>query len=67
MWALRIVMAQKLLSHRSNLFQRRLMMDLPALLVVDFMVSFDVAIAIWPLWRTHVRLNAQAEQEAAQG
>ena len=67
MWALRIVMAQKLLSHRSNLFQRCRMVDLQALLVVAFMVSFDVAIAIWPLWRTHVRLNAQAEQEAAQG
>jgi NADH:ubiquinone oxidoreductase subunit 4 (subunit M) len=60
-------MVQKLLSHRSNLFQRRRTMDLQALLVVAFMVSFDIAIAIWPLWRAHVRLNAQAEQEAAQG
>jgi hypothetical protein len=57
-------MVQKVLSHRSNLLQRRRTMDLQALLIVAFMVSFDIAIAIWRLWRAHVRLNAQAEQEA---
>jgi hypothetical protein len=65
MWTLRIVMVQKLLSHRLNLLQRRRTMDLQALLIVAFVVSFDIAITIWPLWRAHVRLNAQAEQEAA--
>lgn len=66
-WALRMGMVQKWLSHRSNLFQRRRTLDLQALLGVAFMLSFDRAIALWRLWRAHVRLNAQTEQEAAQG
>jgi hypothetical protein len=67
MWTLRIGMLQKVLSHRSYLFQGRRPMDLQALLVIASMIPFDVGMAIWALRRTHVGFDAQAEQEAAQG
>jgi hypothetical protein len=48
MWTLRIVMLQKVLSHRSYLFQGRRPMDLQALLVLASMIAFDVGMASLP-------------------
>jgi len=61
------VMLHEALSHFTPLLQGSRPMDLQTLLSVAAMVPFDKGIFIWTLSRTDNGLDAQAEQEAAQG
>jgi hypothetical protein len=65
-WTLMIVMVLELLSDTLDLFQTLRPMDVKALFFVASMISLDMSIFLWLMWRAQARFDLDAEQKALQ-
>jgi hypothetical protein len=63
---LMIVMMLELLSDTLDLFQTLRPMDVEALFFVASMISLDMSIFVWLMWRAQARFDLDTEQKASQ-